>query len=224
MKRRQTERHWADSPRLRLGRRLLLLAALGFGASCQEQDAEITGRLFVAPINALDGTAVGLAVDFIRTSGATEGVEDIELEVLSDGVEFLGSRPGPLCLRFPRSGRLSMLARGGTLDARARVILRARRPLEAADEIPEGTAGSPTAGAAGALIAASSGEHLTCRGKILDDAVWPTRGAQTVPLPASGGASSGGAPTTGGDSPGGSSSTGGSNTAGESAGGAAGGG
>ncbi len=166
---------------------LALSLVAGAGAlACSDESGDVDGRLFVAPLTASDGTAVGLAVDFIPTSGDPSRIDQIELEVVSSGAEFLdaGDR---VCMRFARTGRLSLLAASGQLEPTARVILRARHP-----SLTNGVDGG--AGAGGT----AGNENPTCTGALIDDAAWPTRGAQVVVLPGTGGAQASGGSSTGG--------------------------
>ena len=167
----------------------LALASL---ASCTDTGGgELRGRLFVAQIAGADGTAVGLAVDFIRTSGPRDAVKTVELSVIAHGAEFVGVSL-PTCVRFSDSGRLSFQSET-SLPTTARVVLTAHQPGE--------TSALSAAGAAGAAGAADDETTdvaaPTCKGAVLDDAVWPTKGAQVTPLPPGTGGATGSATTTG---------------------------
>lgn len=178
-----------------------MLAALAcIATACTDEDRQLRGRLLVGTIAAEDGTAVGLAVEFLRTSGSRDAMRDVALEVFAQGDLLLSSTgaAAALCLPFSESGRVSLLAQDGKLDASSRVMLVAHyQPVSEATD-----AGNNSATAAA---------PISCAGLVIDDAVWPTRGAQVIPLPATGGAGGiGGAGGAGGSSGTGSGGAGGS--------------
>lgn len=147
-------------------------------SSCSDDERGLEGRLLVGMIAAEDGTAVGLAVEFLRTSGDANQLPNVGLLVVAQGDTLLSDAgaAASLCLAFPSSGRLSLLAYDGKLDSSSRLLLRAYLPDPAAD--------------AGALSAGA--REPECSGTVIDDAVWPTRGAQVIPLPEGTGGSTGG--------------------------------
>lgn len=144
----------------------VLGVALGL-ASCDEEPVTLEGRVFVAPISAEDGSHVGLAVELIRTAGARADVQRVGLRYRSSHAFFLLEGEPALqgCLVFPASGRLSLMAAGGKLETTARVRVTAHLPQD-------------VEGAEGGMAS----EVDPCSGPLLDDAVWPTRGAAVIPI------------------------------------------
>jgi hypothetical protein len=151
------------------------IALLAF--ACEGDDGTIDGRIFLAPIASETGTNVGLAVDFRRTRGPREDVERLGLRVLSTvGLFLSGNAVDPskdLCLQFPSSGRLSLMAEGD-LQPSARVRVSVHRPVDVA----RGTSSAGSRSDGGA----PSTESDACSGAMIDDAAWPTRGAQVIVL------------------------------------------
>jgi hypothetical protein len=161
--------------------------------SCSDDALRLHGRLLVGTIAAEDGTAVGLAVEFLRTSGDRDAIRNISLQAFVSGDRFFGSS-GPssaVCLSFSDSGRVSLVAEDGLLDTTSRVVLTAHYPPEP---------GSTNAPAEANADAGSVAAGVSCTGSVIDDAVWPTRGAQVIRVEENGGAggSTAGAGGTGG--------------------------
>src|SRR5688572_25406389 len=123
----------------------MALACLSASACADNGGDELRGRLFVASVATAEGPAVGLSVDFIRTSGPKDAVGTVELSVVAVGATFVGVSL-PACLRFSDSGRISLLSET-SLPASARVVLTAHRPVDAGGSIS--TTGATT-GAVGA--------------------------------------------------------------------------
>jgi hypothetical protein len=183
------------------------LACVALCVACDDENPDLQGKLLVGTIAAEDGTAVGLAIEFLRTSGAREDVDAITLQIVAQGDQFL-SATGPasiLCLRFPASGRLSLLAQDGKLDASSRISLTAHYPSE-----PR----APGAAVDGRASDTAS-DAPSCTGLSIDDAVWPTRGAQVIPIAeGTGGSGNGGSGVGGSGGAGGGAGAGGSGGAG----------
>jgi len=164
---------------------LWLPVAAWFASGCAERSTAYEGRVYLAPLRAESGINVGLSIDYIAAPDSNRDVHLVEVEVQASGVAFAEGGPSRLCLRLPDSGRRGLLADASGLGATARVRVIAHAP--------------PTPGAGGAGTGGTSGQDSslapTCSGAEIDDAVWPTVGAQAEPEPPTGGAGGAGGET-----------------------------
>jgi hypothetical protein len=204
------------------------------------QSDQLDGRVFLSTIESSDGTAVGIAIDFIPTAGDFDPNRiELAIDVRGDRLIWNAQDFASACIRLP-ARRLDLLASDGKLDPTSRVTVSAQL-IKSGGGTSVSSGGTPAGGAAGANSAgqmstggvdsaAGTSSSLVppigaCTGQILDDAVWPTSGAQVVNLGGSGGGGSpngGSSGTSGGEA--GMRSYGMSGEAGGGAGGTGGGG
>jgi hypothetical protein len=181
----------------------LMLVTLFGGCSSDE----LEGRLFLSSIQTADGTTVGLAIDFVPTSGTFSAQKvQIAIDVDGDQLWFGEQAVSSACIGLPAQ-RLNFLAVDGELDATSRVRVQAfrldkERPDSNTAGGGSGQAGAETSGVGGVApthaggAAASGGvapsavrSSSACGGTLLDDAVWPTRGARVGARTGTGGTS-----------------------------------
>jgi len=189
-----------------------LLAASFFAIVVGCRSDELEGRVFLSGIVTADGTAVGVAVDFIPTAGGFDADKvQLAIDVQGDELAIGAEHTASACLQLP-SKRLNLLAFDGVLETTSRVRVQAFRidstshkgsvGVAAGSSSADGKGGSSgaggaTAGGGGVSTAVTTGgaggastllPSSACTGTLLDDAVWPTRGAHVfVSMGGSGG-------------------------------------